>query len=337
MWNRAIVKRIDIELTSFCNISCPSCTREDPYVKNILNNKTLPLELIRKKFRRSDWMNVEAINFCGSIDEPISHPDIIDIIEFFLEWGVAVSISTNGSLRSEDWWRSLGERFSSISSRLSIIWGVDGIDNTSEIYRIGSKFEKVRRNWRAFNGAGGRSTWQFIVFDHNKHQLEELEKLAAEEGFVKTKVIYSVRESESYVKVSSIKKSNKPQDTLNTISPVYPVKPELDKISCRYLNAGYIFINHLAEVIPCCYINVSHLKHSSGNVFSADLNHKRYNEYWKSEGGSLATNLEHNEIVDVIEGDFFQGIVDSWETNPFEICINKCKKNRIHDMVHTDI
>lgn len=336
MWNRTIVKRIDIELTSFCNIKCPSCTREDPYIKNILNNKILPLDLIKRKFRKSDWMNVEVINLCGSIDEPISHPDIVDIIEFFLDWGVAVSISTNGSLRNEEWWSSLGARFGKSNSRLSIIWGVDGIDDTSEIYRIGSKFEKVRCNWRAFNNAGGKSTWQFIVFDHNKHQLDELEKIASEEGFVKTKVIYSVRELESYVKVSSIKKSNKPQSTSN-ISPVYPVKPELDKISCRYLNGGYIFINHLAEVIPCCYINVSHLKHSSENIFSENSTHKRYNEYWKSEGGSLSTNLEYNELVDVIEGDFFQGIVDSWEDNPFEICIKKCKNNRIHDMVHTEI
>lgn len=333
MWNRNIITRIDIELTSFCNISCPSCARDTPNVQNILNTKILSLDLIKRKFRRSDWMNLDLINLCGSIDEPISHPDIIDIIQFFLEWGVSVSISTNGSLRSEEWWKSLGKRFDYVNSRLTIVWGVDGIDETSEIYRIGSRFEKVRRNWRAFIEAGGRSTWQFIVFDHNKHQLAELEQVAIDEGFTNTKVIYSIRESERYVKLTYKPKNDNPAH----IVPIYPEKSEFDTISCRYLTNRSIFINHLGEVVPCCYVNVGHLGYSSGNGNTLNSEYQRYIDYWKSQGGSLSTNLEHNEIVDVVEGDFFQEIVDSWKANPFEICINKCRKNKVHTMVNTEI
>ena len=43
----------------------------------------------------------------------------------------------------------------------------------SEVYREGSNFTKVEQNYRAFNRAGGRSNWQFIVFEHNEHQLEQ--------------------------------------------------------------------------------------------------------------------------------------------------------------------
>ena len=62
-------------------------------------------------------------------------------------------------------------------------WGIDGSDETSEIYREGSNFKKVRDNFRAFIKAGGRAHWQFISFEHNEHPLEIARELAKKEGF----------------------------------------------------------------------------------------------------------------------------------------------------------
>ena len=38
-------------------------------------------------------------------------------------------------------------------------------------------------NAKAFIGAGGSATWQFIVFPWNKHQVDEVRELANEMGF----------------------------------------------------------------------------------------------------------------------------------------------------------
>lgn len=340
MWNRNLVKRIDIEITSFCNIECSACTRVGSKDKldKILNNEILSYALLKEKVRPKDFPNLEIINLCGSVDEPMSHPEIDDIIDHFSQWrDIHLSISTNGSIRSTKWWAELGAK-SKKTGRIGILWGVDGIDEVSEIYRNGSNFQKVRENWRAYNNAGGRSTWQFIVFEHNKHQLPMLEEVAKQEGFARTKVIYSDRPSTTNV-VKVIRKNKeaaslKPSAPL-TIDPVVIEKEELPSIQCRYLSNGYLFINHLGDVIPCCYFNPTHL--IAHNDRRLNESGSKYIDNWKDFGGQLATNLKYNEIVDVIEGEWFTDMALSWRIDPHQLCLSKCKENKLHTMIHKDL
>lgn len=310
MWDMRRIKRIDLEITSFCNIKCSGCTRELASQKDYFNNREiLSLELIKQKFRKEDWPEIKILNLCGSIDEPTSHPEFFDIIKFFKEWEIYISISTNGSIRSESWWTELGSILKDVKHH--VIWGIDGIDETSEIYRQGSKFSKVQKNFRAFNKAGGRSTWQFIVMEHNKHQLDSLQEIAKQEGFDKVKIINSTRTEGNVVYV-----------------PVPTV--ESKEVECRYLTQGFAFINHLGEVVPCCYMNPDHLNASSPNFVHTNTHHNRYINTWKEFGGSMATNIKYNEIKDVIEGDFFDWVADSWndKTNLLSRCEHFCKKKQ---------
>jgi MoaA/NifB/PqqE/SkfB family radical SAM enzyme len=359
MWNRNLVKRIDLEITSFCNIACPTCTRASASVSNVLDKKTLSFDLLKEKVRPHEFPNLEIINLCGTVDEPISHPEIDKIVDHFTQWdNIRLSISTNGSIRSTKWWSELGAK-SKKTGRISIIWGVDGIDEVSEVYRNGSNFQKVRENWRAYNNAGGRSTWQFIVFEHNKHQLPLLEDIAKEEGFARTKVIYSdrpiasnsikiVRKNERVNNTKTETQTIKPESTSSSVkkdtasskepSKIVPIKiekEEFESIQCRYLKSGFLFINHLGDVIPCCYFNPTHLIDAANNKLHGD--NLRYMQNWKEFGGELATNLRYNEILDVIEGDWFRDIALSWKSDPYSMCLNKCKENNLHTFVHKDV
>ena len=312
MWKAERIKRIDIELTSFCNIHCSGCSRENTrFREDFLNKKEniISLDTIKKKFRKEDWPNLYSINFCGSIDEPTSHPEFLEIVKFFVPWGVNISISTNGSIRSEEWWAELAGILKGTSH--SVLWGIDGIDETSEIYRVGSNFKKVQRNFRSFINAGGRSMWQFIVMDHNQHQLEQLEEVAKKEGFISTKIIHSTRKH-------------------GDVDYVKPEIEEVDQVECRYLHEGFIFINCLGDVIPCCYWNADHLEYSSPNFVPSKFDRRtQYLELWKAHGGQLCSNLEYNEIVDVIEGDWFDAIAESWFHTPLlDRCEHFCKKKQ---------
>jgi len=329
MWHRNKVTRIDIELTTFCNIKCPSCTRESNDIGSILNTETLSLETIRTRFHKADFPNLICINFCGSIDEPISHPEIYEIIDFFCEWGIHINISTNGSLRNENWWENLAYRLSKTSH--TVTWGIDGIDETSEIYRVGSDFNKVRKNFRAFNKAGGNSIWQFIVFEHNKHQLDLLESVAKSEGFQKTKIIYSTRD-----KTISFHKKTK---TEKLIQPTQKSKTEFESIHCRYLNNGMLFINCFGYVVPCCYINPYYLFNKAGIKYDDRFeDYLRYLDNLARFNGLSNTNINNRDIVDIIEGEFFNHIYDSWSSNnPYNICVNKCKLNTINHMTTKNI
>ena len=92
--------------------------------------------------------------------------------------------------RTIKFWEDLGRR------KISVFFGLDGTDQKSlEKYRIGSNFKKVQENYRAFIGAGGNATWQFIVFDHNEHLIKEAENMSKVEGFKRFRKIYSHRTS----------------------------------------------------------------------------------------------------------------------------------------------
>ena len=184
------IEWLDIELTSFCNIECKGCLRVvSKHADDLINKEYLTIETIREKFKKELFPSIKIVNFCGSIDEPTSHPQFFDIIRHFADWNTHINIATNGSLRTTNWWTELA---SILPSSHNVTWGIDGSDELSEVYRQGSNFKKVEQNYRAFNAAGGKSVWQFIVFEHNEHQLEEAKSKATNEGFKNFKTIILV-------------------------------------------------------------------------------------------------------------------------------------------------
>ena len=196
MWNNNTIEWIDVELTSFCNIACPGCLRQEKkeQVESILNQDSIKFENLKRWITPEEFPSLKLLNFCGSVDEPTLHPDILDIVKHFKPF-TDVNIASNGSTKTKEFWKKLGELGS------SVFFGLDGIDQESlEKYRIGSNFKKVQENWRAFIEAGGNATWQFIVFDHNEHLLDDAERISEEEGFKRFRAIFSHRGGSGEVK-----------------------------------------------------------------------------------------------------------------------------------------
>lgn len=302
MWNANKLEWIDIELTSFCNISCNGCFRTlSNFSNKILNKEILTYEIIKKKFIKNIFPNIKIINFCGSVDEPCSHPEFFNIIKHFNEWG-HINIATNGSLRTENWWIQLANI---LPKSHKVTFGIDGIDETSELYRIGSNFKKVQKNYRAFIKAGGNAVWQFIVFEHNKHQHIEAKKIAKKEGFKNFQTIYSHREDNK--KLEHIRKNNNNNK----------------KIECKYLDQKRIFINHNGNVIPCCHLNSEMLEWNVGRKNLTEFGNIVDKNY-----GKLSSNLQYNNIDEIIEGDFFNDIVESWDTKKIKKCVETCMNKK---------
>jgi len=299
MWSINTIEWIDIELTSYCNISCPGCLRQQSeIVKPILNREYLKLDDIKKWLKPDFFPSIKIINFCGSVDEPTSHPNFLDIIDYFKTWNCHINIATNGSIRTPNWWKKLAEILKDHSH--NIHFGIDGLDGLSEKYRVGSKYEKVKENWRSFIAAGGNAIWQFIVFEWNEHQLDDAQKFSEKENFIGFRTIYSHRNTSGEKKIDR---------TIN------------EKIDCKYGNQKRIFINHLGNVIPCCHLNSETLE-----VLIANKIKTNYGELYNKHGKQLMTNLKYNRIENIITGDFFQDIINSWSTkDPIKKCYMTCK------------
>ena len=156
------------------------------------------------------------------------HPELLDILDY-LE-GVDINISSNGSTKTTKFWRNLGER------KISVFFGIDGIDQKSlEKYRIGSNFKKLQTNWREFIKVGGHATWQFIVFEHNEHLIDDAKQMAKDEGFENFRLIYSHRTE------------NKESKT--------KIREEEHEIVCKYGNQKRVFLSHTGALLPCCFFN----------------------------------------------------------------------------------
>jgi len=297
MWSGDTVEWLDIELTSFCNIDCPGCFRQvkRKVVDDILNKDALSFKNLKKWITKEELPNLNLINFCGSIDEPTLHPELLQIVDYFHSM-YDINIATNGSTKTKKFWTKLG------SYGVSAFFGIDGIDQKSlEKYRIGSNFKKIQENWRAFIKAGGHATWQYIVFEHNEHLLEDAKRMADKEGFDNFRVIYSHRSDNEESKTRK--------------------RDEEQEIVCKYGVQKRVFLSHTGTLLPCCFFNSEFLQvHSGGG------NETRYTEKYLELGGPLESNLKYTTPTEVIEGDMFKFIVDSWNNKPLERCWQTCKK-----------
>ena len=298
MWSSDTVEWIDIELTSYCNIDCPGCFRQvkRDKVDHILNKDVLTYKQIKKWITKEKFPNCKLINFCGSIDEPTLHPELLQILDHF--HGVNVNISSNGSTKTESFWKKLGEK------KISVFFGIDGIDQESlEKYRIGSNFKKVQTNWRSFIKAGGKATWQFIAFEHNEHLIENAKHMAKEEGFENFRLIYSHRDEN--------KESKKIQ------------REEEQEIKCKYGVQKRIFISHTGVLLPCCFLNSEFLQSYATEEQFTDFQH-----LFKNTGDVLFNSLKYNDANEIIDGELFSSVVNSWTKKPISRCWTTCKQSK---------
>lgn len=303
MWSTETLEWIDIELTSFCNIRCKGCFRtQSKYADRIINRDFLDFKLIKEKFQNSFFPNIKIINFCGSVDEPVSHPEFFDIIKHFASWNCHINIATNGSIRSKEWWQELA---SILPESHRVTWGIDGIDKTSELYREGSRFSKVQENFRAFIKAGGKAVWQIIEFEHNKNQIEPARYIASQEGFKDFKIITSHRTDVQGI--TYIKKNIQ----------------ESSCIECKYKTQKRIFVNHMGNVIPCCFLNSQMLEFAVTGIKK-----NKFEEILEKNDYIKQINIKHVSLEYALSSNVFKDIIQSWtDVKQIPKCVTACKQN----------
>ncbi len=173
--------KIEIELTSACNAVCSECKRTK------MNKAQEPFPLAHTSFsdieQYFDSMDLTGarIKLCGVLGDPIACKDLFDITEFFVLKKVRfIELSTNGGLKTTDWWRRFGEMSAWSEGVLDVQFAIDGVwDND---YREGVDLEKVWNNVNAYIDAGGKAGWQYIMFDYNEDQYPVARDIAKRKG-----------------------------------------------------------------------------------------------------------------------------------------------------------
>lgn len=185
MFNRENVRNLHLEVTSVCNAACPMCLREtDKNFNKETDSISLSLEKIKNLFEEKFIANLNSMQMCGTYGDPAAAPDCLSIYNYFrkINPNIELGMHSNGSLKSTYWWAELGKILSQKNDYC--YFGIDGLSDTNHIYRVNTDFNKIMKNCSAFIKAGGKAYWEFLVFEHNEHQVEDAKKLSKEMGFV---------------------------------------------------------------------------------------------------------------------------------------------------------
>mgnify|MGYP006266468805 CR=1 FL=1 len=186
VWTVNNVNRVHCELSTYCNAICPNCPRYFPGTHTVRSGVTLSqvyLEDFKKWFSASFIRGVMFWQFCGTHGDPMMAKDVIDIVRYIFEINPRANIffNTNGGIRSEEDWTTLGKI--SRNYNLVVTFSIDGLEDTNHIYRRNVNWKKLITNVTNYIDAGGRADWDFLVFRHNEHQIEEAKALSKMLGF----------------------------------------------------------------------------------------------------------------------------------------------------------
>lgn len=174
---------VEFNITTYCQAKCPTCARTLELDKIKLSHT--PIELFEKVVNNlAD--DVDRIILCGELGDPMMHPDIDKIIDIAHSTGRFVQIHTNGGLRNSNFYKFLAEKY----ERLGFSFGIDGLSQKiNEIYRVDVDWKRAWENMTTWfeqstkdainwSHRHRRGEWQFLVFSWNKHELNDVLRIA---------------------------------------------------------------------------------------------------------------------------------------------------------------
>jgi len=338
---------IQVEITSRCQASCPMCARN-------INGGPLNPKLKLADWTLSDFKNIfnldvlqqiNCVNFCGSFGDPIMNNDIAKMLGYLKtnKPNIEVRIHTNGSLRNKKWWQEI---INNLPENHLVTFGIDGLEDTHSIHRIGTSFKKIIDNARSFIDAGGNAEWMFIKFKHNEHQIDLAQELAEKYKFVSFIVKNSIRFTEEKYQVIDKNKNNlytisSPSDNIVT----FVTKDVLSKfqdwfrnveINCQVLKTKEIYIDAYKIMYPCCWIaSTPHLYTDTSNILYPYKQQSidEYNDWLGDIGGIDELDLNNTTIKDIMSRPIWNNIWKKyWGEKKLLVCAKNCGTSDIFDL-----
>ena len=333
---------LHIELSSNCQASCPMCARnhhgggENP----LLKVKDVDLRLFIKMVPSRFLEQLHTITMCGNFGDPLLNNDLINIVKYINinNPNIRVDIHTNGSLRSTKWWTELAE---ALPKNHLLQFGIDGLEDTHALYRVGTDFNKIIANAQTFIAAGGKARWNFITFKHNEHQLETARQTAKDLGF---ESFYEKQTSrfignpwfDAYDKNGNIthRLENPTEQKLVFVDKKtvenYRELISAATIKCEVEEFKSIYIDALGYLWPCCFVGATPYIHTNEHqlVHTYQTDSKQSLQRLVDQfGGIEQFNLRNHTIQEVVDSEQWQTLWNhSFTDDKLPVCVRTCGK-----------
>jgi len=299
------IRVFNIEHTSKCNLLCPQCARViNGKINPNLHISSMSLSEYQRIINPILCKQIEHIFFCGNYGDAVADPKFIDCVKYLRYNKVPLTIYTNGSLRSTEWWTELSKL---LDNNCKVIFAIDGIEDTSSLYRVNSNFNKVIENAKAFISNGGVARWDYLVFEYNYKEIEKAKTLASKIGFK----IFNVKKTQRFIDNQNYK-TNKGEGQFNSIIDKYGSWENYinqTEIVCKYQRDKILYIEFDLNLWPCCWVGAPLFFEGNENIQKNQL----YNTISKYEKNF--NSLKQHSIEEILNHPWFtKDLVSSWYT-----------------------
>ena len=322
----SLVRKIQLDHTSRCNLACPQCARTNNNRYPILDLTVDDYKIILEPFDNNQ------IKFFhnGNFGDAVVSPTFNDTFDYYIDKIREIDISTNGSVRTPDWWARLAQQG---SDKLTVIFSIDGLEDTNHLYRVGSVYNKIIKNAEAFINAGGKAEWHYIEFAHNQHQTEQAKQIAKDLGFTKFIAKNTARFAEAETNFVETKKKNVVYDIkdnprtidrqkiLKAFSSMKEYATKTD-IMCKSRYQQTLFIDMNMDLWPCCWFG------SPPYANMDSIQRKDFEKIFAKYGRDFMNLKKHGWKA--FDHEFFQQYLsNSWSDPDTKIytCGRTCGKN----------
>lgn len=173
-----VVEVTHIEASTRCILQCPKCPRTRAleigtkiYIGDVNFEKTI--ELI-------DATENERVVITGSFGDAIFNPKLKDIVKHVISTGKCFTLATAAPGKDLKWWKDFYQLYTGYNN--VVIFGLDGLEDTAGMYRVGTDFNKMFETMKLGAKMGKHVVWQWIPFSFNEHQIDTAKKLAKGNG-----------------------------------------------------------------------------------------------------------------------------------------------------------
>ena len=324
-------RTLQMEISSNCNLNCLGCCRTDwtsfdmKGDPRIPKNMYLTLDIFKQIIESPVSIGLEEVQFCGTVDDPLVHPDFIDMVKFLANKKIRTLVHTNASLRTPDYFKTLGDTIYG-----KVQFSMDGLENTNHLYRRGSNFQKIMENAKAYIATGANAQWQYIEFPWNESDTEKARQLARDMGFR----TFKCRRDRSETPTPGQYKDHiswhlrQVKMTWEEYKATKEKNIHNESIECFSREDGMYFISYDSKVWPCCFLRNADFQQSGTYKEHYDRYNLNYGENWNS--------LKHYSFQDIVENRFYsEDLVDSWESKSHGLgpkdrlirCTSTCSKS----------